>query len=217
MDTIAQVALLIIVVCSIVMRISLCRGNFIITALSLLLYLAFQHHNGTLNFIHENIIKQIPLIIEEALARFNLKCKTISYAICTCHCIYMLTYWARLTISHYFKHYTHHPRPETQCWEPLLHMSASGEHCPEKTFLYYDFNDYLTNLLLWHDIKLMMDQVFNDLHNSLSSPSPHLVQHPFETCFFWEFHGPKSKKLFALHVNFFNPQSMCVCMGQASH
>lgn len=41
MDIIAQVALLIAVICSIVMGVSLCGGNFIITTLLLLLYLAF--------------------------------------------------------------------------------------------------------------------------------------------------------------------------------
>lgn len=69
MDTVAQVVLLIGVVCVVVMGVSLRGGSFIITALSLLLYLAFQRHDGTLSSTHENILKQIPSTIEEALAR----------------------------------------------------------------------------------------------------------------------------------------------------
>ena len=92
MDTVAQVALLIGVVCVVVMGVSLRGGSFIITALSLLLCLAFQRHDGTLSSAHENILKQIPSTIEEALARLNLTCKMTPCATCTCHCMYAPTY-----------------------------------------------------------------------------------------------------------------------------
>lgn len=100
-------------------------------------------------------------------------------------------------------------------------MKLSSEHCPKKTFLYYDFNDYLANLLSWHDIESTMDQAYDDLFHSISSPPPHVVQNPFDTCFLHEFRGLDPSKLFvdrgeegrylfALHVDFFNPEGMCI-------
>ena len=120
MDMIAQVTLLIGVVCSVVMGVSQRGGNFIISALSLLLYLAFQRHDGTLSPTHENIVRQIPSTIKGALARFNLTCNTISYATCTCHCTYVPTYPPGSTVPIYPKYCTNYPKPESQCSEPLL-------------------------------------------------------------------------------------------------
>ncbi|KIJ64131.1 hypothetical protein HYDPIDRAFT_29015 [Hydnomerulius pinastri MD-312] len=54
MDAIAQVATVIGVVCSIVMGVSKRGGNFIMGALSLLLYLAFQTTSGSLSISHDN-------------------------------------------------------------------------------------------------------------------------------------------------------------------
>lgn len=221
MDTIAQVTLLIGIVCVVVMGVSLRGGNFIITALSLLLYLAFQRHDGTLSSVHENILKQIPSTVEEALARFNLTCKTTPCATCTCHCTYAPTYRAGSTLPVYPEHCTHYPKPESQCQEPLLDTRPNGEHHPKKTFMYHDFNDYVANLLTRGDIESMMDQACDDLSRSHSSPPPHFVHHPFEARFLREFGGPEPGKLFvdrgdegryafALHVDFFNPEGMKV-------
>ena len=87
--------------------------------------------------------------------------------------------------------------------------------------MYHDFNDYIANLLTRGDIELMMDQACDDLSRSHSSPPPRFVHHPFEACFLREFGGPEPGKLFmdrgnegcyvfALHVDFFNPEGMKV-------
>ncbi|KIO01077.1 hypothetical protein M404DRAFT_151217 [Pisolithus tinctorius Marx 270] len=219
MDIVAQVALVIGVVCSIVMGMSQCSSNFIIGALSLLLYLAFQRPNGSLSLSHEGIIRQIPTTIESVLARFNLTCKTTTYATCSCHYTYPPSYPPGSDVPVYPEHCTHRPKLETQCSEPLLDMKPNGERHPKKAFVYNQFNDYLAGLLSRRDIETMMDEACDNLLASLSSPQPRFVKNPFEAKFLREFSSPKSGKLFidrgeegryafALHVDFFNPEGM---------
>ncbi|KIK29890.1 hypothetical protein PISMIDRAFT_6625 [Pisolithus microcarpus 441] len=80
MDVVAQVTLLIGVVCSIIFGIGTTGANFIMSSLSLVLYLAFQKADGALSAAHENVMKQIPSTISGALSKFQLNTKTIQYA-----------------------------------------------------------------------------------------------------------------------------------------
>jgi len=57
MSIIAQITLINSLVYSIMMNINEYGSNFILNALSLLLYLAFQCFNRTLSNLHESIIK----------------------------------------------------------------------------------------------------------------------------------------------------------------
>ena len=220
MDIIAQVTLLIGVVCNIVMGVSLRGGDFIINALSLLLFLAFQRPDGTLSSIHKNVIKQIPSTIEGAISRFNLSYQTTSYAMCTCHCTYAPTYRPGSAKPIYPKYCTNYLKPESQCHELLLEIRQNGECHPKKTFMYHSFSDYLASLLVRSDVKSMMDKACEDLFCSRSSP-PMFIKNPFEASFLHKFDGPGPGKLFvdrgdegryafALHVNFFNPEGMTV-------
>ena len=220
MSTIAQVALVIGLVCKVMMGVNEHGSNFVLTALSLLLFLAFQQSNGTLSLSHENVLKQIPAMIETALAKFNLKYKTIVFATCACHCTYAPTYVPSSNVPIYPEFCTHHPTPETMCGEPLLDVvHSNGEHVPKKTFVYRDFNDYLASLLSRRDIEALMDQSCDILVASLLKPPPRFVKNPFEAQFLREFGGPIPGKLFidrgdegryafALHVDFFNPEGM---------
>lgn len=96
-------------------------------------------------------------------------------------------------------------------------MKPSSEHCPKKTFLYYDFNNYLANLLSQHNIKSTMDQACDDLFHSVSSPPPHVVQNPFKAHFLgsdpsklFVDRGEEGRYLFTLHVDFFNLEGIHV-------
>ena len=220
MDVVAQVAVLIGVVCSVIMGVSRCSSNFIMNSLSLLLFVAFQRADGSLSMSHENIIKQIPLTIETALNKFNIMDKTVTYAVCHCHCTYAPSYRAGSTIPTYPEYCTHYPNPGTLCGESLLDTRPNGAPQPKKTFVYHDFNDYLASLLSRSDIESMMDRSCDDLITSLKSP-PRFVKTPFEAQFLREFGGPKAGQLFvdrgdegcyafALHVDFFNPEGMTI-------
>lgn len=220
MDVVAQVAVVIGVVCSTIMGVGTRDGNFLMGALSLLLYLAFQVLKGTSGVLHEHVLKQIPSTIKGALAKLNLNCKTVPYAVClSCHCTYTPVYPKGSSIPTYPDYCTHYPRPEAQCREPLLESCANGGKQPKKAFVYHDFNDYLANLLSRSDIEVLMDHSCDELAASLSSPKPHFVKNVFDAQFLREFGGPDPPKLFidrcgegryafALHVDFFNPEGM---------
>jgi hypothetical protein len=85
--------------------------------------------------------------------------------------------------------------------------------------LYYDFKDYLAGLLSRRDIEAVMDQVCDDLVDSIDSPHPPFVKNPFESQFLRQFGGPEPGLLFvdrgeegryafALFVDFFNPEGL---------
>lgn len=219
MDVVAQVATLIGVVCSVIMGVAERGGNFIMNALSLLLYLVFQRNDGTLSISHENVLRQIPSTMQSALSKFSLTSKVVPYAVCNCHCTYRPTYVPGSATPCYPAQCTNHLTPETICGEELLDILPNGERRPKKTYSYHDFNDYLANLLGRKEIETMMDQACDDLAQSLSSPLPRFVKNPFEAQFLRAFGGPETGKLFidrgdegryafALHVDFFNPEGM---------
>jgi hypothetical protein len=81
MDIVAQVAVLICVVCHVMFGVDTRSSSFIMGAISLLLYLAFQTSKGTLSLSQENILRQIPSTIQTVLSRFQLGCKTVVYAV----------------------------------------------------------------------------------------------------------------------------------------
>lgn len=221
MDVVAQVVVLLGVICSVLMGVTRSSGNFIMGTLSLLVCLAFQRSDGTLSMSHENIIRQLPSTIEAALDKFNVTAKTVAYAVCGCHCTYAPSYPTGSAVPTYPEYCTHYPTPETLCGEPLLDARSNGPHLPKKTFVYHDFNDYLASLLSRGDIEAMMDASCDGLIKSLASPPSRFVKTPFEAKFLREFHGPKAGQLFvdrgdegryafALHVDFFNPEGMSV-------
>ncbi|KAI9568684.1 hypothetical protein HD554DRAFT_2172148 [Boletus coccyginus] len=192
MSTITQITLIIGLVCKVMMGVNEHGSNFILTALSLLLFLAFQRSNGILSLLHENIFKQIPAMIESTLTKFNLKYKTIVFAIYACHCTYALTYIPGSNVPIYPEFCTHCPTSKTTCGEPLLDV---------------------------HSNEALMDQSCNVLAASLSGPPFCFIKNSFEAQFLYEFGGPIPGKLFinrgdegqyafTLHVNFFNPEGM---------
>ena len=219
MDVVAQVAMLICVMCHIMFGVDTRGGIFIMGAISLLLYLAFQTSKGTPSLSQENILQRIPSTIQTALSRFQLSCKTVIYTVCSCHCTYAPTYAQGSTVPKYPEFCTHCPTPEFECGEPLLDMNACGDSQPKKVFTYHEFNDYLANLLSRADIEVAMDNSCNKLAESLSSSLPCFVKDPFDAQFLHKFQGPEPGKLFvdrgdegryafALHVDFFNPEGM---------
>jgi len=219
LDAVAQVAVVIGIICTTVMGIGTCNGDFLMSALSLLLCLAFQAVQATLGDLHKHILKQVPLTIEGALTQLNIKCKTVSCAVCTCHCTYLPTYSEGSSIPMYPSYCTHCPRPEDLCGEPLLRGELNHKAEPKNIFHYHDFNDYLDHLLSCSDIEALMDHLCDELATALSSPKPQFIKNVFEAQFFRNFAGPELGKLFidrgdegryafTLHVDFFNPEGM---------
>lgn len=193
--------------------------DFILGIMSIVLFLAFRKSDGTLSFSHEHVLKQIPTTVDRALTDFHLTGKTVTYAVCSCHYTYAPTYADGSALPVYPQRCTHRPTPEAECGEPLLEPGPNAVPRPKKTFVYHDFKDYLAGLLSRADIEAAMDQACDDLQDSINSPNPPLVHDAFEAQFLRQFRGPEPGSLFidrgeegryvfALHVDFFNPEGM---------
>ncbi|KAG2740645.1 hypothetical protein P692DRAFT_20880782 [Suillus brevipes Sb2] len=148
--------------------------------------------DGSLSSSHENILKQIPLTSVDAEAKFHLTGKTITYAVCSCHCTYPPTYAPGSMTARYPEHCVHCPTPGTKCGDALL-VGPEGEHHPKKTFMYHNFKDYLSGLLSHRDVEAVMDEACDDLMDSINSHLPPFVKNPFEAQFLRSFGGPEKK------------------------
>lgn len=94
---------------------------------------------------------------ESAKARFHLKGKTILYAICSYHCTYALTYALGFIAPVYPEQCMYRSMPRME-YGKVLFAGIEGELRPKRTFVYYDFKDYLSDFLSHRDIKAVMDQ-----------------------------------------------------------
>ncbi|KIK31568.1 hypothetical protein CY34DRAFT_57483, partial [Suillus luteus UH-Slu-Lm8-n1] len=217
-DEITQVALFLGVACRVFMGVSRSSCDLIMKIISIILFLAFRRSDNGLNSSDTNTLKQIPMTSESAEAKFHLTGKTVPYAVCSCHCTYPPTYAPGSTTPAYPERCTHRPTLTTECGEALL-VGEDGNFRPRKTFLYHDFKDYLSGLLSRRDIEAVMDQACDDLMDSIDSPQPSFIKTPFEAQFLRQFDGPQPGSLFvdrgeegryvfALHVDFFNPEGL---------
>jgi hypothetical protein len=202
------------------MGVSRCSCDFIIKIIYIILFLSFQRSDGTLSSLHENILGQIPLTSEGVETKFHLTGKTITYAVCSCHCTYPPTYAPGSTIAKYPECCMHCPTPRTKCGDALL-IGTDGEFHLRKVFIYHDFKDYLSGLPSCRDVEAVMDEACDDLMDSINSPLPPFVKNPFEAQFLHQFGGLKPETLFidrgeegryafTFHVDFFNPEGMNV-------
>jgi hypothetical protein len=201
----AQVAIFIGVVCSVIMHVGRQAGDLVMRLIHTLIRKAFEHKGGPLRPTDEHILKQIPLTIQQALSRFNLDGRTTIYAVCpACHC----TYKPHGRV--YPKRCTNKPIPES---DGCNHALLDEDKKPIKTFVYHEFQDYLAGLLANKDIEEMMDKICDDLKESPDQPE--FVKNVFEADFVRSFEGHEKGKLFvdrgsegrylfALNVDFFN-------------
>ena len=119
--------------------------------------------NAMLGVLYENILKQIPSIIKSALSKHNIHSRTISYAICLCHCTYTPIYTKRSSILTYLQYCTNMVILKSQYEESLLESLSGIRNHPKKTFIYHDFNNYLRTLLIQGDIETAVDNSCNNL------------------------------------------------------
>ncbi len=87
---VAQLAMFIAIVCTVIMGLSRQMGNLILNLVSLTLRWAFKDPQENLTERQSSILKQIPTMVETVLSKFNLDGKTTVFAMCPkCHCTYM--------------------------------------------------------------------------------------------------------------------------------
>jgi hypothetical protein len=227
-DEVAQVTMLLAVVCTVIMGVSRRGGDIIMGQLSVLLCAAWRQKDGALDASHANILAQLPKSMTTVLSKFNLDGHVTIYAVCPiCHYTYKLQYKTGSTIPIYPERCNHKPRPDSDiCNEPLLQSpSKNGPlNVPVKPFAYYNFMDYLAGLLSHMDIEEMLDNSCDRAMELLSYPPPTFVKNVFEADFVHSFEGPDTtlqKKLlfidrphgegrfiFNLNIDFFHPEGM---------
>ncbi|KAF7293317.1 hypothetical protein HMN09_01211100 [Mycena chlorophos] len=163
-DTVTQVTIFLVAVCHILVGVSTNPCNFIIQVLQLIIRLSMSIGSPSLepNPKQEDVLKQLPTSLENALRRFKLDPKTVVYAVCpSCH-------------------YLHKPRTDrltgdvvyvdtcqgfvypkdglaVRCNEPLLKL-RQGKLRPLKPYVYASFVDYLAAMLADADIEEMCEK-----------------------------------------------------------
>lgn len=213
---VAQVALFLGVVCSIMFGVSRRAGDFIMSMLSILLRLAFQQRDGSIDAAQESIHAEIPHRIEEALKHFNLEGRTTTYAMCpSCHKGYAPRFNPRSTIPCY---------PD-RCVNEILDRGICGEallcnNGPILPFVYRHLDDYVGSLLSQKETERQLDSVCDDLMESIAANNqPAFVHDVFESDFMKTFKGPDGNTLFihrsgecrlafSLCVDFFNVEGL---------
>ena len=164
------------------MSISRRDGDFIISLLNIILYLAFQRPDQAMEARHHDIIAQMPQTIRAALSKFDLDSRIVVYTVCpTCHCTYKPRYDASSTHPIYNEFCTNQPQPESDiCNQPLLcQINDEGGHLvrkPIKPFVYHDFHDYLASLLSCADLEEAMDKSCDNLMWTHNDPIPDYVE-----------------------------------------
>lgn len=201
------------------MGVSRSAASFVLGLVSMILRLAFSttRIEGSPNTFQEHILRQIPLTIETALARFKLEGKMMTYAVCPkCHCTYKPQVAPGSGAVQYPEACTNISVPELgRCDKPLLQADLK----PIKTFEYHSFHDYLAGLLSRKDLESLMDQSCKDFEESFQAPRPALTTGIFEADFVRSFEGPTAGELFlnggdegrygfSLNVDFFNIEGM---------
>lgn len=188
-----QVCLFLCVICSVVLGISREGSNLILGLINIILRVAFDGSHGRLHH-PEAHPPQIPKDIRTILNKFEcLEGKLTTYAVCPnedCHFTYKPQFHADSNRTSYPHECTHQPTPEDPpCLTPLL--KENGQ--PIKTFVYYDFKDYLAGLLARADLEGAMDDA---CRVALLKGYTDEFATAFDGLFVHTFKGPQSDKRF---------------------
>ena len=117
-----------------------------------------------------HVISQLPSTVRGTISRMNLDGQTTKYAVCpTCHCTYLSRLDRRSGLYNYPNTCTNVPTPgAAQC---NTQITDEGNN-PKKTFLYYNFKDYLAALFSRGDLEELMDNAcdkFTDAYEARRS------------------------------------------------
>lgn len=226
LDVIAQIAIFLGVMCTVMMGISRRDGDFLMRMINMIMHWVFKAATGKLPTCAAEIFKQTPTTIRSALSRFNLDSRTVIYAVCTtCHCTFEPQFAEGSTLPVYPTHCTNRPTPEADvCNKPLLHnVQEEGGFSamkPIMPFVYNHFHDYLARLLSRPDLELMMDKACDDLMSTIDY-KPRFVTDTWGAQFLRSFEGPtpgmlfvdrkgEGRYVFTMNIDSFNVEGMCI-------
>ncbi|KAF9488639.1 hypothetical protein BDN71DRAFT_1512883 [Pleurotus eryngii] len=226
LDNIAQMSILIGLVCSLFMGTSRRAGDFIMKSLSLLVATVYEAAGRS---PPQTVLNQIPATITHALAQLNIESHTTIYAVCPRCCFtHHPKYHHNSTIATYLSTCTHKETSESDvCGEPLLtgHVN-SGLSKPIKPFVYHHFSDYMAGLLSSEKDEESMDRACDDAFASVHEPPPEQISNIFQGSFLRSFlgpdgklfidHGTEGRYVHSLNIDFFDAEGLTVWGASAS-
>ncbi|KAJ7738839.1 hypothetical protein DFH07DRAFT_965938 [Mycena maculata] len=222
---IAQVMMLLGIVCHVIMGLGTDPTNFVLQTVTLIIKMVMSLHavktaDGKEEYDagQKDILGELPTTLYTAMKRFNLDGKTMQYAMCpSCHHTHPPLNPAAAVLTY----------PETcvnrvvdnlgarTCSTPLL-VKRDGRMRPICSFLSASFIDHVARILSDPEIERMCDKACDDAMAALKqAPNPYSTS-VFESEFMKTFEGPVPGQLFidrgtrmrlpyALFLDFFNP------------
>ncbi len=230
---IAQVALVLGAVCSVIFDVSRRAGDFVMGALNILLAMAFLDRDTCkTTLLGETIIQQVPKKIETATGKFNLKGRLVYYAVCTtCNCTHKPILKRGQAHPTYPKYCNNIPAPGAgKCGTALLErhsVGGLGVWRPSLMCAYHELNDYVCGLECREDLREYIDSACDKAMEEFSKGVPNefndVLSGDFARSFKWIdnklfIDRPKGegRLLFSLNLDFFNVEEMRLRGASAS-
>jgi hypothetical protein len=217
-DPVLQISYFLVVACYVVFHIGQRGCNFILTTLSYIIHVTTLHNgiSGQLSQRDQKLGSDFVSDVRTPTEHFNIEGKCTVYAICPnpkCHRSYKLSFDLDCPIPQYPSHCNASPFPGEVCNKTLLHPKRIGNNtisAPIKTFVYFDFKDWLAGLLSHPGFKERMDNVWQ---NHVKDGQQEM-RDIFDGDLLRNFIGGDGKAfgastageyVFSLNVDFFNP------------
>lgn len=198
-NAIAQVTMLIAVICNVMMGVSRRLGDLVVGLLVVMLTWSLYGRSGQLDAHQKFVVDQIPSTLDTILKKFNLDGTTVAYATCPdCHCTYAPKFLPGSDKPMYPEVCNNHPDPDTTCTTKLLDTLPDGRFQPIRIFNYPVFDDYVAALLSHRVLEGHIDNSCDTLIKSIDrdDPPPNFVSDGFNGEFVRTFKGPDGKRLF---------------------
>lgn len=221
LDVVAQIALLLGLVCAFVAGVSRRAGDFVFGMLNILLATIFRDKNTRfLDPITTAALQQVPKTLETAAGKFNLKGRLVFYAVCTaCNKTHKPIFKPGHKHPVYPKYCNNIPEPGSpKCGTPLLERHSVGGlniFRPILSFAYHEFKDFVCGFECRPDLRQYMDNSCDVAMESIRSGSPTNLNDAFDADFIRSFMWKDNKLfidrpagearlLFSLFFDFFN-------------
>ncbi|KAJ7351645.1 hypothetical protein DFH08DRAFT_957942 [Mycena albidolilacea] len=218
LDPMAQIMVLLGLVCNVILGLAIGDTNFILSAVTLLIKLAMSVHtkpdaNGNYSYdaMQEHILKDLPSSLHVAMQRLKLEGKTVLYAACpSCHHIHAPT----LSV-------TNTPTWPSECENEVVGengqfkcatglLVATKTHSrPIRPFLSHSFLDYLARLLSTPEIEREMDAACDEALAWKRQGGRDFVDNVLHGTFIQNFVGPNGN----LFIDRGKNNRMCMLFG----
>ena len=218
-DPVLQISYFLAVACYVVFHIGRRGCNFILSTVSYIAHVSALP-GGISNHLSQHDQKMLSDFVSDVRIpadHFNIEGKYTIYAICPnseCHRSHKPTFLPDNPIPQYPSRCNHSHFPGEVCDEILLRVKKVGSHTisiPIKSFVYFNFKDWLANLLSCPGLEERMDKAWK---NRIQDNEQEMCD-IFDGSILQNFMGADGKRfganttvgqyVFSLNVDFFNP------------